>query len=70
VGPIDWHGHIAVGDQEGLGFVVRSLDYWELVFENNKARALVEELAALEKGLTKLFKEQGIKVESPDRREE
>src|SRR5205807_173935 len=55
-------GHIEIGDQEGFGFVVRALDYGGLVFENDKPDTLAEALAALEKGLTKWFKEQGIEV--------
>ncbi len=56
-------GHIEIGDQEGFGFVVRALDYGGLVFEDDKPRTLTEALTALEKGLTKWFKEQGIEVE-------
>ena len=55
-------GHIEIGDQEGFGFVVRALDYGGLVFEDDKPDTLAEALAALEKGLTKWFKEQGIEV--------
>ena len=57
-------GHIEIGDQEGFGFVVRALDYGGLVFEDNKPRTLAEAMAALEKGLTKWFKKQGIEVKS------
>ena len=53
-------GHIEIGDQENVGFVVRALDLGGLVFEDNKAEALAEALAALEKGLRKWFDEQGI----------
>ena len=56
-------GHIEIGDQEGFGFVVRSLDYGGMVFEDDKAKTLLDGLIALEKGLTAWFKEQGIKVE-------
>ena len=56
-------GHIEIGDQEGFGFVVRALDYGGLAFEDDKPDTLAEALAALEKGLTKWFKEQGIEVE-------
>jgi len=52
------YGHIEIGDQEGFGFIVRALDYGGLVFEDNKPTTLAEALAALEKGLTKWFKEQ------------
>lgn len=56
-------GHIEIGDQEGFGFIVRAMDYGGQVFEDNKPESLVEAMAALEKGLKKWFKEQGIDVE-------
>jgi len=56
-------GHIEIGDQEGFGFVVRALDYGELVFEDDKPDTLAEALAALEKGLRKGFDEQGIELD-------
>jgi hypothetical protein len=59
--------HIEIGDQEGFGFVVRALDYGGLVFEDNKPRTLAEALAALEKGLTKWFDEQGIELDKGER---
>lgn len=58
-------GHIEIGDQEGSGFVVRALDYGGLVFEDDKPRSLAEAMAALEIGLRKWFKEQGIKLIEP-----
>ena len=63
-------GHIEIGDQEGFGFIVRALDYGGQVFEDDKPTSLAEAMAALENGLTKWFKEQGIEVESADRRQE
>jgi hypothetical protein len=57
------YGHVEIGDQEGFGFVVRALDYGGLVFEDNQAETLAEALAALEKGLRKWFKEEGIHLE-------
>jgi hypothetical protein len=59
-------GHIEIGDQEGSGFVVRALDYGGLVFEDDKPRSLAEAMAALEIGLRKWFKEQGIKLLEPE----
>jgi hypothetical protein len=61
-------GHIEIGDQEGCGFVVRALDYGGQVFEDVKPRSLAEALAALENGLRKWFKEQGIKLVQPTAR--
>jgi hypothetical protein len=55
-------GHIEVGDQESLGFVVRALDYGGLVFENDSAKTLAEALAALEQGLAKYFADEGIEI--------
>jgi hypothetical protein len=57
------YGHVEVGDQEMFGFVVRALDDGGTVFEDDKPDTLAEALAALEKGLTKWFKEQGIDLE-------
>jgi len=56
-------GHIEIGDQEGFGFVARALDYGGLVFEDDKPNTLAEAMAALEKGLRKWFKEQGIALD-------
>jgi|GEM_PF-772573 len=64
---VQGYGHIEIGDQEGVGFVVRALDYGGLVFEDDKPESLAEAMASLEMGLTAWFKEQGINVESPDR---
>ncbi len=60
---VQGYGHIEIGDQEMFGFVVRALDYGGLVFEDNKPDTLAEALAALEKGLVRWFKEQGIGLE-------
>ena len=54
------YGHIEIGDQEMFGFVARALDYGGLVFEDDKPDTLAEAMAALEKGLTEWYKEQGI----------
>jgi hypothetical protein len=57
------HGHIEIGDQEMFGFVARALDYGGLAFEDDKPDTLAEAMAALEKGLLRYFKDQGIEVE-------
>jgi hypothetical protein len=57
------YGHIEVGDQEMFGFVARALDYGGLAFEDDKPDTLAEAMAALERGLARWFKEQGIEVE-------
>jgi hypothetical protein len=67
---VQGYGHFEIGDQEGFGFIVRALDYGGLVFEDNKAETLAEALVALEKGLAKWFREQGIEVEPADNRQE
>jgi hypothetical protein len=59
---VESYGHIEIGDQEGVGFIVRALDYGGLVFEDDKPRTLAESMAALEMRLTKWFKEQRIEV--------
>jgi hypothetical protein len=56
------YGHIEIGDQEGFGFIVRALDYGGLVFEDDKPTTFTDALAALEKGLTEWFKDEGIEV--------
>src|SRR5262249_31117981 len=56
------YGHIEIGDQEMFGFVARALDYGGMVFEDDRPDTLAEALAALEKGLTKWFEEQGIEL--------
>jgi hypothetical protein len=44
-------GHIEIGDQQGVGFVARALDYGGLVFEARNVKTLAEAMAALEAGL-------------------
>ena len=57
---VQGYGHIEIGDQEGFGFVVRALDYGGLVFEDNKPGTMVEAMAALEHGLARWFKNEGL----------
>lgn len=57
---VQCYGHIEIGDQEGFGFVVRALDYGGQVFEDNKPGTLAEAMAALEMGLARWFKKEGI----------
>jgi hypothetical protein len=47
------YGHIEIGAQQGMGFVVRALDYGGVVFEDETPRTLAEAMAALEKGLAR-----------------
>jgi hypothetical protein len=56
-------GHVEIGDQEGFGFVARALDYGGIVFEDDRPGTLAEAMGALEKGLRKWFKEEGIELE-------
>ena len=42
--------------------LVRALDYGGLAFEDDRPDTLAEALAALEKGLTTWFEEQGIEL--------
>ena len=46
-----------------FGFVARALDYGNLAFEDDKPDTLAEALVALEKGLRKWFKEEGMPPE-------
>jgi hypothetical protein len=57
---VQCYGHIEIGDQEGFGFTVRALDYGGMVFEDDKPRTLAEAMAALELGLARWFKKEGI----------
>jgi hypothetical protein len=44
-------GWIEIGDQEGVGFIVRALDYGGLVYESAKPRTLAQAMNALERGI-------------------
>lgn len=57
---VQGYGHIEIGDQEGFGFVVRALDYGGQVFDDDKPGTLAEAMAALEQGLARWFKDQGV----------
>ncbi len=61
---VQGYGRIEIGQQEGVGFVVRALDCGGLVFEDTKAEMLAEALTALEKRLARWFKDEGIEVEA------
>jgi hypothetical protein len=56
-------GRGQLGDQEMFGFIARALDYGGLAFEDDKPDILAEAMAALERGLTKYFKREGIERE-------
>jgi hypothetical protein len=58
------YGHVEIGDQETFGFVARALDYGGLAFEDDRPDTLAEAMTALEKGLRKWFKEQGIALDN------
>lgn len=53
-------GHIEIGDQDGLGFVTRALDYGGLIFEDDTPKTLAEAMAALERGLAEHFATEGV----------
>lgn len=57
------YGYIEIGDQEIFGFIARSIGYGGVDFEDDKPDTLAEAMAALEKGLRKWFKEQGIELQ-------
>ena len=54
------HGHVEVGDQEGLGFVVRATDHGGVVFADHTPTTLAGAMADLEKGLADYLKREGI----------
>lgn len=53
------YGHIEIGEQDGFGFVVRAADAGGVVFEDDTADTLAAAMAALERGLTAYFDEEG-----------
>ena len=44
-------GWIEIGDQDGVGFIVRALDYGGLVYESRRPTTLAEAMKALERGI-------------------
>jgi hypothetical protein len=56
-------GYIEIGDQESFGFVVRSIGYGGLDFEDDRPATLAEAMTVLEAGLARWFEEQGVEVE-------
>jgi hypothetical protein len=57
------YGYVEIGEQEGFGFVVRAIGYGGLDFEDDRPDTLAEALAALEVGLARWFKEQGVELD-------
>ena len=61
---IQHYGHIAIGNQDRIGFVVRAFDDdGGLVLDDDHAATLDEAMTALEKALKKWFRKQGIELE-------
>lgn len=58
------YGYIEIGDQEMFGFIARAIGYGGMDFEDDKPDTLAEAMAALEKGLKKWFREQGVDLDS------
>lgn len=58
------YGHIEIGDQEGFGFIVRAINYGEVVFEDDKPDTLAGALVSLERGLADYFRRERIDPES------
>lgn len=46
-------GWIEIGDQQGIGFIVRALDYGGLVYESKTPKTLNQALTALERGIAR-----------------
>jgi hypothetical protein len=53
------YGHIAIGDQDGFGFIVRAIDDGGLVLEDDKPPTLAEAMVALEDRLTQRLEAAG-----------
>ena len=60
---VDGYGYIEIGDQEGLGFIVRAIGYGGTDFEDDRPDTLAEAMAVLEAGLARWFEEQGVEGE-------
>jgi hypothetical protein len=56
------YGYVEIGDQEGVGFVVRAISYGGLDFEDDTPETLAEAMAVLEAGLAAWFEEQGVEL--------
>ena len=54
------HGYVEIGDQESFGFVVKAIGYGGVDFEDDKPRTLAEAMAALEHGLARWLKDEGL----------
>lgn len=57
----DWvqnAGWIEIGDQQGIGFVVRALDNGGMIFESTKPKTLRQALSSLERGITRHFQQE------------
>jgi len=55
-------GWIEIGEQQGIGFVARAIDEGGLAFEDAEPRTLDEAMAALERGIAKWIKDNGIEL--------
>jgi hypothetical protein len=59
------YGYIEIGVQELFGFVTRALHEGGTRVDDDRADTLAEALAALEIGLVRWFKEQGVEINGP-----
>jgi len=57
------YGYIEIGDQESFGFVVRTIGYGGMDFEDARPEAMAEAMAVLEAGLSRWFEEQGVELD-------
>ncbi len=57
------YGWVEIGEQELFGFVARALNEGGTKVEDDRPNSLAEALAALEKGLTRWFEEQGVELD-------
>ena len=62
----DGYGHVEIGDQEGVGFIVSAIEYGGVVHEDETPQSLTEAMASLETALAHWFREEGIPVEQPE----
>ena len=57
---VSGYGYVEIGEQENFGFVVRAIGYGGLDFEDDTPETLAEAMAALEHGLARWFKGEGL----------
>jgi hypothetical protein len=53
-------GWVEIGDQQGVGFVVRGLDYGGMIFESTRPKTLSQAMSSLERGISRHFQQEAM----------